>query len=233
MAARLPGFQATPVRLRSRGIALLLAAAGFAALLALASPAWGGQASSGQLLFYPCTTCHPVSPSGQPLHPLPNDFKGHGIVLTGHDVLGTGAAACLACHDDPTRNPGMLKSVNGTLVDLSVPANIPLVCERCHFDKYRDWKAGTHGKHLPSCTSQGCHDPHTPQYIFAGAATPFVGTGWQFKAVGERQPFMALAAPAPDPAIWYPAWVGVVAALGFAVAAVLVGRLVTIGRSKR
>jgi len=232
MALRTFDLATPPMGRRRSRLALTMAAIIVAAFLGTASAAFGAQASSGQLLFYPCTTCHPVSATGQPLHPLPNNFKGHEIVLAGHDILGKGPAACMACHDDPTRNPGMLKTVDGSLVDVANTAQIPQVCRRCHSDKYDDWLAGTHGKHKPSCTSQGCHDPHTPKYMFAAALTPFVGTGFQFRAVDDRQPFMPLAPPAPDPAVVYPWWIGIMAALGFVTAGVLVGRLFT-GRSKR
>jgi hypothetical protein len=133
-------------------LSLIFAAVVFATLLlAPAVPAFAGQASSGELFFYPCTNCHPVTmvpgPGGteHPAKPLPNGMSGHRIVLEGHDKLGNPDDACLVCHDDPARNPGKLKIAGGGFVDIK--GDISLVCYRCHEAKYREFKAGTHGKH--------------------------------------------------------------------------------------
>jgi hypothetical protein len=207
--------------------------AGAVALVALsAGSAFAGQASSGQLLFYPCTSCHPldvIPGTEKPNRPLPGGFQGHAIKLVGHDKLG--AEACLACHDDMTRNPGMLKTIDGTLIDIKT-GDVSLVCARCHSGKYAEFKAGTHGKHLASCVAQGCHDPHTPGFIYAPPLMPFVGTGFQFKVLATREPFKPLAAPAPDPPVETPWWVALVTVLGVAVAGGLVGML-ALGRFKR
>ncbi|MEI8083949.1 MAG: hypothetical protein WCI74_19095, partial [Actinomycetes bacterium] len=108
-------------------------------------PAYAGQASSGQLFFYPCTTCHPIVPGSiEAGRKLPNDFKGHEIELEGHDSLGKGEAACLACHEDADKNPGMLKTLDGSLVDIT--GDVSLVCARCHSGKYSEWQQGIHGR---------------------------------------------------------------------------------------
>jgi hypothetical protein len=210
-----------------------------AVLLALPVVALGAQASSGELLFYPCTNCHPVTmvpgptPGSEvPSRPLPNGFTGHGIVLQGHDKLGKGPdAACMTCHDDPARNPGMLKAADGSLIDIKT-GDISLVCYRCHSSKYKEFKAGTHGKHKANCVAAGCHDPHTPQVIYAAPQMPFVGTGFQFTVLSQRVPFSPLAPPAPAPAVETPAWLSLVAVLGFLCVAGLAGTLIK-GRSKR
>jgi hypothetical protein len=195
--------------------------------------ALAGQASSGQLLYYPCTSCHPVHlipGTKTPTRRLPNGFTGHGIVLEGHDKLGAGGAACLACHDDPTRNPGKLKTAEGTLIDIT--GDTALVCYRCHSTKYKEWKAGTHGKHKPSCVAAGCHDPHTPRSIYAAPLMPFVGTGFQFRILPVREPFSPLAPPAPSPPVTVPPWFVVLSVVAVVVAGGLAGGLVT-GRSQR
>jgi hypothetical protein len=166
-----------------------------------------------------------------PSRPLPNGFTGHKIVLQGHDKLGSASVdACLACHDDPARNPGKLITVSGGLVDIT--GDVSLVCDRCHSAKYKEFKAGTHGKHKPSCVAGGCHDPHTPQMIYAGPLMPFIGTGFQFKAVGVREPFMALATPPLPPEVVTPWWFSAIAVVGLLSAAGLVGGMVK-GRLKR
>ena len=209
---------------------ILLLAAVFAAS---SVPAFAGQSSSGELLYYPCTSCHPVHlipGTDKPDRALPNGFQGHQIVLWGHDKLGQGDAACPVCHDDMTRNPGKLKTADGSLIDIT--GDISLVCYRCHSTKYKEWKAGTHGKHKPSCTAAGCHDPHTPGWIYAPALLPFTGAGFQFRVLDQRQPFAAFAPPAPAPPVEIPWWFNGVAVVGLLVAAGLTGTLL-VGRLKR
>ena len=202
-------------------------------LLGSVSPALGGQASPGELLYYPCTSCHPVHlipGTDKPDRVLPNGFQGHQIVLWGHDKLGSGDAACPVCHDDMTRNPGKLKTADGSLVDIT--GDISLVCYRCHSTKYKEWKAGTHGKHKPSCTAAGCHDPHTPGWIYASPLLPFTGSGFQFRILDQREPFAPFAPPAPAPPVDIPWWFTGIAAVGLVVVGSLAGTLV-VGRLKR
>jgi hypothetical protein len=213
-------------------VSLLLLTA--ALLLISAVPAFAGQASSGDLMFYPCTSCHPVAPGAPPTgRKLPNGFTEHAIKLEAHDVLGKGDAACIVCHDDPRRNPGLLRTVDGGLVDIR--GDVSLVCEKCHSAKYAEFRAGIHGKHELKCTSAGCHDPHTPGFIYAKPQLPFVGSGFQFRARPVRQNFMPLASPAPRriPPVETPAWFAALAAIGMISAVGLAGALIVVGRSKR
>jgi hypothetical protein len=215
-------------------VALISAALALAIVALCAGPAYAGQASSGKLLFYPCTSCHPVDeiPGTEKANrPLPGGFQGHSIVLEGHDKLGAGHGACPVCHDVMTRNPGMLKAIDGSLIDIKT-GDLSLVCYRCHSAKYKEFKAGTHGKPFPSCVSRGCHDPHTPGFIYAPELMPFTGTGFQFQVLSHREPFTPLAAPAPAPAVTTPWWLFAVGVVGLAVAGGLVGMLVS-GRFKR
>lgn len=193
------------------GTALLVSV--LAALLVPAI-AHAGQASTGSQAFYPCTRCHPVTigPDGKPTKPLPIGLTQHEISLEAHDILGEGDRACLVCHDDPSRDPGKLILSDGSLVE--VTGDVSQVCRRCHFEKYREWQVGIHGKHEPKCTASGCHDPHTPSWIYVAALPPFQGTGLQVRAVGEREPFMPLAGPPPAPAVFTPVWLTVVTVLG-------------------
>lgn len=221
------------MRLPSRGqIATVLLVVSAAAFVLGASSAFAGRASTGEAAFYPCTKCHPVTlgSDGQPVPPLPGGFKKHEIVLEVHDVLGTDDKACLACHDDPTRNPGKLKLPDGTLVDIT--GDVSRVCQTCHFEKYREWKDGIHGKNLPKCTAAGCHDPHTPSWIFIAALPPFQGTGIEVRAVSEREPFKPLAGPPAKPPVQTPVSLVIIASIGAVVSAGTLGLLLT-GRSKR
>lgn len=220
----------TSARRRVR-LDILIAALAFAmVLLAAAVPAFAGQASTGELFFYPCTDCHPVTmvpgPGGteHPSRPLPNGMTGHKIVLESHDKLGTAAdagVACLTCHDDPSKNPGKLKIAGGGLIDIK--GDISLVCYQCHEAKYKEFKQGTHGKHFASCVAAGCHDPHTPNYIYVSPLKPFLGTGFQIRAVGaNRVPFKPLMSPPLPPATTNPTWFLIVVAVGLFLVLVIV-----------
>ncbi len=194
--------------------------------LSLSAPAFAGKASTGELAFEPCTDCHPVvlGADGEPTRPLPNGFEKHEIELEVHDILGKGDAACLACHDDPAKNPGMLLTADGTKV--YVTGDTPRVCQRCHFAQYQQWQLGVHGKNEPKCTSAGCHDPHTPSWIYIAALPPFQGTGVEVRAVGEREPFKPMASPPVAPPVYTPLWLAVMASLGVVVAGGIIGYLI-------
>lgn len=205
---------------------LILATACFA------PEAFAGRSSTGELAFYPCTECHPVTlgSDGKPISPLPNDFEKHEIELEIHDILGQGDEACLACHDDPSNNPGMLILPDGSLVDIT--QDVSRVCQRCHFEKYRDWQVGVHGKDAPKCSSAGCHDPHTPSWIYVAALPPFQGTGVEVRAVSERMSFKPMAAPPVAPPVHTPLWLTIAASLGGLVSASAIGYLI-LGRAKQ
>jgi hypothetical protein len=217
----------------NRRLTLSLSCLTITLLLVSAVPAFAGQASTGQLFFYPCTSCHPVAAgSVEAGRKFPNDFKGHEIVLIGHDKLGKGSEACVVCHDDAEKNPGMLKTIDGSLVEIT--GDVSLVCMKCHSAQYALWKAGAHGRGEAKCTAAGCHDPHTPGWIYAGPLLPFVGTGFQFRVLPTRQAFTPLMAPAPRgiPPVETPLWFAALVTLGVVVAGGLVGTLI-LGRSKR
>jgi hypothetical protein len=209
--------------------ALLLAAV---ALLSLTRIAWAGQSATGELAFHPCTQCHPVTlgADGKPTKPLPIGLEQHQITLEVHDILGKDDAACLACHDDPAKNPGMLILADGSMVEIT--GDVSRVCQRCHFEKYREWEVGIHGNNQPKCSAAGCHDPHTPSWIYMAALPPFQGTGVEIRAVADREPFKPLPGPPVTPPVHTPAFLIVLAAFGVVAIAASVGYLV-VGRSKR
>ena len=213
-----------------RAAAVLAVAVGL--LAATATLAAAGQASTGEPAFHPCTQCHPVTlgADGKPTKPLPVDLEKHEIELEVHDTLGKGSAGCLACHDEPTRNPGKLLLPDGSFVDIT--GDVSRVCQRCHFEKFREWQVGVHGKREPKCTAAGCHDPHTPSWIYVPALPPFQATGFQVKAVGEHEAFTPFAPPPVDPPVHTPGWFAAVEGAGSFVALGLLGLLV-VGRIKR
>ena len=203
------------------------------ALFSFSASAFAALSSTGELAFFPCTRCHPVfiGPDGKPTKPLPIGLKKHEIKLEKHDILGKGTQACLACHDSPQKNPGMLILPDGSLVPVN--GDTSRVCQRCHFEKYQQFKAGIHGKHKEKCTSAGCHDPHTPSWIYVGGLPPFQGTGIEVKAVGvNREPFKPMASPPVPPPVETPLGFAIASVIGVLVAAGLVVSMV-LGRSKR
>lgn len=205
---------------RARLVAALLFASAALLWLAVGAPvALAGQASSGELVFYPCATCHPVI-NGVPTGKPPNDFEGHQIVLESHDVLGEGNAACVVCHEDPARDPGELRALGGGFVE--VGGDVSLHCATCHSGMYHEWLDGIHGRTQPTCTSAGCHNPHTPSWIYGEPLPPFMNTGFEVRAVSNRIPFTPLAAYPAKPPVYTPMWLWLVAAAGAVVVAGLV-----------
>jgi hypothetical protein len=73
---------------------------------------------------------------------------------------------CLDCHDNARRD----------VLQLSSGAEVPFtesyrLCGQCHGDKYRDWRAGVHGKRIGHWDGQktyflcvNCHNPHSPRF---------------------------------------------------------------------
>lgn len=111
--------------------------------------------------IYPCSECHDeeweTNTERRELSMMHED-----IVLV-HD---SDNRWCLDCHDIENRD--MLRLANGTLVPFTESYRL---CGQCHGDKFRDWRAGDHGrrigfwdgekKHL-LCVS--CHHAHAPQF---------------------------------------------------------------------
>jgi hypothetical protein len=219
-AQRASGTAGLPARSRPAATSLLVCTAALILFALTAAPALGvGQASSGELLFYPCTSCHPVT-DGVASGALPNDFAGHQIELVGHDVLGEGIEACVVCHDDPSRDPGKLRVLGGGFVDAG--GDISRACYTCHAGMYEEWAAGIHGRDQPTCTSAGCHDPHSPSWIYGDPLLPFVGTGFQVRAVSDSELFTPLAAYPVSAPVYTPPWLWFATAAAAAIAIGLV-----------
>ena len=221
MPLRWPGSRAA----RLAALTLLLAF-GLATVASAALAAPAGRAASGELLFYPCSTCH--APGAPPT--LPNGFESHQIVLESHDMLGEGSQACAACHDDPEGDPGRLKVIGG-FVEVGSD-EVSRVCYQCHSGMYAEWEAGIHGREQPGCAAAGCHDPHTPSWIYGDPLPPFVGTGFQVRAVSDRIPFTPLASYPVKPPVETPHWLWLATALVAAIVAGAIGFMLR-GRSAR
>lgn len=76
---------------------------------------------------------------------------------------------CLNCHHPENRNAFV--DYDGTEIP---EADVTLLCAKCHGPKYRDWKAGVHGRQngywdpdkgvKTKLRCIQCHDPHAPGY---------------------------------------------------------------------
>jgi len=225
---------------RSR-LMLAVVAVGLLSFL-VAGPAFAGTSAAGEPLFYPCTSCHPLV-KGASTKDLPNGFKAHQITLEQHDVLGEGRAACTVCHAEADADPGKLKLVDGTLVDITSP-DVSKVCYPCHASIYNEFVDGMHGTGLagapgrleesgrPKCTASGCHDPHTPGYITGKALLPFVGVGFQAHVLPEQEPYTPFAGLPSNAPHHDPEWLVLLAMVGVVAAGGIAGTLIR-GRSSR
>jgi hypothetical protein len=73
---------------------------------------------------------------------------------------------CLDCHDGANRD--VLHLANGAPVPFEESYRL---CGQCHGDKYRDWRAGVHGRRTGSWDGAKqyllcvhCHDAHAPAF---------------------------------------------------------------------
>ncbi len=111
----------------------------------------------------------------------------HVKILKGHDKLGPGSKACVACHYSTEMGVLHLR----LSLRLPVPAggerlkmsDYPRLCAECHQTRYDDWVSGTHG--MPAWEEGvvnvhgagrvgciGCHDPHQPRVLFSNITLP-------------------------------------------------------------
>ena len=175
-------------------LAAALATAGAAA--APAPPASAKQAAE-QLVqakappfsegIFPCKECHD-KPGDKTRRTLSfhEDIQG----MFDHDAEHRW---CLHCHDNADRD----------LLHLSSGDTLPFtesyrLCGQCHGDKYRDWRAGVHGKRIGHWDGEktyflcvNCHNPHSPR--FKGVA--------EIEEAGQKTtaPTQELLKPEPRP----------------------------------
>ncbi len=110
--------------------------------------------------IFPCSDCHvDIEPNTQ-RRALEEEHTD--IELT----HAAGQRWCLDCHD--TENRDVLRLVSGEKVPFTESYRL---CGQCHGDKYRDWRAGTHGKRTGMWDGQKqyllcahCHNPHSPRF---------------------------------------------------------------------
>ncbi len=111
--------------------------------------------------IFPCSQCHnedmPANPERRELEDM------HTEIVLHHDQEHRW---CLDCHDAENRD--RLHLANGTLVRFEESYRL---CGQCHGDKYRDWRAGVHGRRTGHWNGDKqyllcvhCHNSHEPAF---------------------------------------------------------------------
>jgi len=111
--------------------------------------------------IFPCSDCHdpdiPVNTKRRPMR------AAHEEIVLDHDEEHRW---CLDCHDTEDRD--RLHLASGELVEFEESYRL---CGQCHGDKYRDWRAGIHGRrrgswdgHKTYLLCVNCHDSHSPRF---------------------------------------------------------------------
>lgn len=110
--------------------------------------------------IFPCTGCHEG-----PGDPTRRELGMHDEIQRtfDHDAEHRW---CLDCHDNDNRD--VLRLASGAHVPFTESYRL---CGQCHGDKYRDWRAGVHGKRVGEWNGQRtyllcvhCHNPHSPAF---------------------------------------------------------------------
>ncbi len=109
---------------------------------------------------FPCSNCHGMIPP----NPVRRELTGfHTEIVLHHDEDNRW---CLDCHDTEDRD--QLHLASGALVPFEESYRL---CGQCHGEKYRDWRAGVHGRRSGDWNGQKtyllcahCHDPHQPRF---------------------------------------------------------------------
>lgn len=110
---------------------------------------------------FPCTECHdPAIPVNRTRRAME---MAHQEVVLRHDEEHRW---CLDCHSAESRDK--LQLANGTLIDFTESYKL---CGQCHGDKFRDWRAGVHGRrsgewngHKTYLLCVHCHSSHAPAF---------------------------------------------------------------------
>lgn len=109
---------------------------------------------------FPCSECHKDLPVNRTRRTL-TDM--HSEIELKHDEEHRW---CLDCHDAENRD--RLHLASGEPVPFEESYRL---CGQCHGEKYRDWRAGVHGRrigewngHRQYLLCAHCHNPHQPRF---------------------------------------------------------------------
>jgi hypothetical protein len=111
---------------------------------------------------FPCSDCHDPE--------IPVNTQRRELTMAHEEIELKHAAGqrwCLDCHSATDRDH--LHLANGDLVPFEESYRL---CGQCHGDKYRDWRAGVHGRrtgHWDDGEKKyllcvGCHNAHNPRF---------------------------------------------------------------------
>ena len=110
--------------------------------------------------IYPCTACHAEMPVNRTRREL---TAMHTDIQLKHDETHRW---CLDCHDADNRD--QLHLASGEPVKFEESYRL---CGQCHGEKYRDWRAGVHGRRVGQWNGAKqyllcvhCHSPHQPHF---------------------------------------------------------------------
>jgi hypothetical protein len=110
--------------------------------------------------IYPCSMCHGMMPVNTTRRTL---TAFHTEIVLKHDEEHRW---CLDCHDAENRD--QLHLASGEPVPFEESYRL---CGQCHGEKYRDWRAGVHGRrtgdwngHKSYLLCANCHNPHQPRF---------------------------------------------------------------------
>ena len=110
--------------------------------------------------IFPCSGCHSQLTPNRTRSVL-TDM--HQDIVLKHDEEHRW---CLDCHDAADRDK--LHLASGELVPFDESYRL---CGQCHGEKYRDWRAGVHGRRSGYWNGQktyylcvNCHNPHSPRF---------------------------------------------------------------------
>jgi hypothetical protein len=110
--------------------------------------------------IFPCSSCHEGMETNRQRRVL-TDM--HEEITLSH---GDARRWCLDCHNPQDRD--VLHLASGEPVPFEESYRL---CGQCHGEKYRDWRAGVHGRRAGEWSGRKtyllcahCHDPHKPRF---------------------------------------------------------------------
>jgi hypothetical protein len=110
--------------------------------------------------IFPCMECHRDQKDGTRRE---LGFHEEQQAIFDHDAEHRW---CLDCHD--LENRDRLRLASGETIPFTESYRL---CGQCHGDKYRDWRAGIHGRRVGSWDGEktyllcaSCHNPHSPGF---------------------------------------------------------------------